>query len=89
MHFDERAALSPMAGRLLVERYVSRESFGKPHLEVLKWAHENGCPWDCACVYAAGGGHLLLLKWARENGCPWNERTCSSVATRKGEFGSP
>ena len=43
------------------------------HLEVLKWARENGCPWDeVTCAYAAKGGHLDVLKWARENGCPWD-----------------
>ena len=41
------------------------------HLEVLKWARANDCPWNaCAC---GGGGHLEVLKWARANGCPWNE----------------
>ena len=51
------------------------------HLEVLKWARANGCPWDewtCAC--AAEGGHLEVLKWARENDCPWVEDTCASAA---------
>jgi hypothetical protein len=41
---------------------------------VLKWARENGCPWDEeTCSAAAEGGHLEVLKWARENGCPWTE----------------
>ena len=36
------------------------------HLEVLKWAHENGCPWnEYTCSSAARGGHLEVLKWAR------------------------
>jgi hypothetical protein len=40
---------------------------------VLKWARENGCPWDEGDVrVAAKGGHLEVLKWARENGCPWD-----------------
>jgi hypothetical protein len=44
---------------------------------VLKWARENGCPWDeQTCAHAAEGGHLEVLKWARENGCPWDESTC-------------
>ena len=38
------------------------------HLEVLKWARENGCQWDeWTCATAAEGGHLEVLKWAREN----------------------
>ncbi|CAN0461067.1 unnamed protein product, partial [Hapterophycus canaliculatus] len=40
------------------------------HLEVLKWARENGCPWDrMTCVHAARGEHLEVLAWARANGC--------------------
>jgi hypothetical protein len=43
---------------------------------VLKWARENGCPWnEDTCAYAAKGGHLEVLKWARANGCPWDEKT--------------
>ena len=41
------------------------------HLEVLKWARENGAPWDeWICAHAAEGGHFEVLKWARENGAP-------------------
>jgi hypothetical protein len=41
------------------------------HLEVLKWARENGCPWDeLTCAWAAKSGHIEVLKWARANGCP-------------------
>ena len=51
------------------------------HLEVLKWARENGCPWDKrTCEFAAYYGHLEVLKWARENDCPWNEATCMKAA---------
>jgi len=53
------------------------------HLEVLKWARENDCPWDKrTCAHAAKGGHLEVLKWARENGCPWDENTCACAAYR-------
>ena len=45
------------------------------HLEVLKWARLNGCPWDeSTCCHAAKGGHLKVLQWARCDGCPWNEQ---------------
>ena len=38
-------------------------------LEVLKWAWENGCPWDeNTRTWGAMGGKLEVLKWARENG---------------------
>jgi hypothetical protein len=51
------------------------------HLEVLKWAHLNGCPWDeITCSRAAENGHLEVLQWLRQNGCPWNEDTCRYAA---------
>jgi len=41
------------------------------HLDVLKWARANGCPWDSFyCSSAERNGHLDVLTWARENGCP-------------------
>jgi hypothetical protein len=43
---------------------------------MLKWARENGCPWDeWTCTYAAERGDLEMLQWARANGCPWDEWT--------------
>jgi hypothetical protein len=40
-------------------------------LETLKWARENGCPWDReTCWNAANRGSLEVLKWAHANGCP-------------------
>ena len=48
---------------------------------MLKYAHENGCPWnEGTCRIAAYGGHLDVLKYAHENGCPWNEWTCLKAA---------
>ena len=52
------------------------------HLECLKYAHENECPWDgYTCSKAASGGHLECLKYAHENGvlgmkvefCYWSD----------------
>jgi len=37
------------------------------HLRMLKWARENGCPWDVNICWAAAGD---TLQWARANGCP-------------------
>ena len=58
------------------------------HLELLKWAQENGCPWSkSTCISAARGGHLELLKWLRKNGCPWNEKICWVAAFIAAENG--
>ena len=51
------------------------------HLDCLRYAHENGCPWDKrTCDNAAYYGHLECLKYAHENGCPWDEETCEEAA---------
>ena len=43
------------------------------HLACLKYAHENGCPWNSTtCEAAAAAHHLTCLQYACENGCPWN-----------------
>ena len=48
---------------------------------MLKYLHENGCPWnETTCERAAANGHLDVLKYLHENGCPWDERTCASAA---------
>jgi hypothetical protein len=42
-------------------------------LQTLRWAREQGCPWDCSVSKAAaGGGHLAVLQWLRQVACPWN-----------------
>ena len=51
---------------------------GSETSSILKWARENGCPWDKrTCDNAARNGHLELLKWARKNGASWDEWTSS------------
>ena len=53
------------------------------HLEVLKWAREQGCPWlrkHSICYDAAGGGHLDVLKWARAHNFRWNAQLCALAA---------
>ena len=67
--------------------YTCRSAAGGGHLEVLQYAHENGCrgtlgEYTCenGCPYAAEGGHLEVLKYAHENGCPLGEYTCRYAA---------
>jgi hypothetical protein len=51
------------------------------HLEILRWARSQGCPWDeITCTWAAQKGHLEVLKWARSQGCPWSSWTCTWAA---------
>lgn len=44
------------------------------HFEVLKWARDNGCPWDGHTMFsAAARGDIELMSWLREKGCPWGD----------------
>ena len=50
------------------------------HLEVLQWAHANGCPSDeQTCERAARGGHLEVIQWARANGFPFDMVRCEEA----------
>ena len=54
-------------------------------LEVLRWVHANGCPWDAATpAYAAENGHLEVLQWAVTNGCDWDREICCDFAMLRG-----
>jgi hypothetical protein len=65
------------------------------HLDILKWARENNCPWnERTCYKAARNGHLNVLQWARENDCKWDLKTCYKAskggrasAARSASFG--
>jgi hypothetical protein len=47
------------------------------NFEVLKYAHENGCPWEVEtiCSIAALSGSLVCLRYAHENGCRIDAQT--------------
>jgi len=49
----------------------SANAAGGGHLEVLKWARANGCPWNGWVVLEAKAHcHPHVLSWALANGCP-------------------
>jgi hypothetical protein len=63
-----------------VETCVNAARSGR--LKVLKYAHENGCPWnEETCINAAMSGRLEVLKYAYENGCPINKYSGVPVYT--------
>ena len=67
---------------------LKAQSTSRPNCitECLKYAHENGCPWDKkACKATVGNGHLECLKCAHENGCPWDKITFYRAA-KKGDL---
>ena len=55
-------------------------------LDMLRYAHENGCPWHEITTYVvAGNGHLDCLRYVHKNGCPWNDVT-TYVAAANGHL---
>ena len=53
-------------------------------MEVLKYLHSEGCPWNkWTCAKAAQAGRLDILKWLRTEGCECDITTCS-YAVQKG-----
>jgi hypothetical protein len=56
-------------------------------VQILKYAHEHGAPWDAqTCGKAANSaGGLKCLAYAHEHGCPWDAYTLCRLAM-KGAF---
>lgn len=64
-------------------KYICSYAAYNGHLNVIEWAHNNGCPWDeKTCTYAAISGHLNIIVWIRSQipPCPWNEYASISAA---------
>ena len=54
------------------------------NLEILKYLHENGCPWDeDSCYNASENGNLEVLKYLHENNCPWNSNSSAAASHNK------
>ena len=56
-------------------------------LDLMRWIHAHGCPWDDSVLfYALLHGHLDLCRWARSHGCSWDassmEGALAGVAER-------
>ena len=49
-------------------------------LDLLTYAHEQGCGLRHVCTYAARHGHLECLKYAHEHGGKWGMLTCCDAA---------
>ena len=55
------------------------------HLEVLRWARENGYlsrDRSAVCAQAAHGGHLEILQWLHANRCCMCKATCEEATYR-------
>lgn len=60
-------------GSVLSKQLVCGRAARYGHLDVLKWAVDNGCQLERdICDLAVRGGHLDVLKWLVANGCTFN-----------------
>ena len=51
-------------------------------LEMVQWAHANGCPWtEESPSYVTEHGQLDILQFMHQNGCPFTADTFASVAS--------
>lgn len=65
---------------------VCEKAAAAGHLELLKYARQEGHQWNDAATREAGkNGHLETLKWLRSQGCPWCLCLCS-LAAKEGHF---
>jgi hypothetical protein len=57
------------------------------HLDVLKYLHENGCPWHRYTTWAAvHKDRLECLMYAFNHGCPWSADTLTAAALGQGNL---
>ncbi|GFH55039.1 hypothetical protein CTEN210_11515 [Chaetoceros tenuissimus] len=57
-------------------------------MRALKWARDQGCPWDeWTLVHAAGNffgnGNMEMLEYCLQNGCPLSTRACQNAMKNK------
>jgi len=61
-----------------VNEFVMHQASLGGNLNIVKYLHEYGCPWDSS-VYS---GNLEIMEYAYEEGCPFTEYVCDFVAQR-------
>jgi hypothetical protein len=53
------------------------------NLEMLKWAHAEGCGWNNHVIgVVAAIGNIEMLKWCLDNGCPYKNSDIGQAAVR-------
>jgi len=59
------------------------------HLEILKYAHENGCAWDSTtCEAAEMCGNVDILKYVQEKGCECESKDRIAIRISKHGLGN-
>jgi hypothetical protein len=67
-----------------LDENVCAAAAGKNDVYLLKFLHENGCPWDAGTTQRAVDAKAMeCLKYAHENGCAWNFHCCSLAAKHR------
>jgi Ankyrin repeats (3 copies) len=64
------------------DRYACQEAAENGHFEVVRFLHENGCPWEVEniCSAAAGQGSIELLQYLKQQGRVFNVRAMRYAA---------
>jgi hypothetical protein len=57
-----------------------REAARVNAVELLRYAHEHGCPLDESGMLAAAANSLDCLRYMHDTGYPWNDRVCAAAA---------
>eukprot|EP00966_Prymnesium_polylepis_P029774 691404-Prymnesium_polylepis.1 len=83
-HADERTRDNDFPWR--DDHDTGEEAARGGHLELLQWAHANGCEIDreVVCYQAAMGGHLELLQWAHATEGKIDTAACCVAAAKRG-----
>lgn len=56
---------------LIFKTAIVKCSRAAAHLDILKWARQNACPWnEKTYLSAVTNGNKELLTWLEENNCP-------------------
>jgi hypothetical protein len=90
--------LAARAGRLAVCEFLiaeqcpcdagaCAEAAGGGYLEIVRFLHDNGCPWDfdTICERAAKSGSLELLQYLKQQGCVFTA-DAMHVAAQRGDL---
>jgi len=72
----------PLEDECLCESAVSNEN-----LELLKYLHENGCPWTAECfINVLDQRSKSILEYLCANECPWDSSVCHYAAENEDAF---
>lgn len=59
---------------------IGYENNNKNKIKLLRWLHDNGCPWDYRFLeYAIYNEQSTIIQWALDNDCPLHAKICNAA----------